>query len=330
MEIVSEPDITTAAEAREYLVRLRQVLRYIGVSTANMEDGQMRCDANISLRPAGTPGLGAKVEVKNMNSFRAVHDALIFEERRQAEALDAGERIIQETRGWVDERGVTVSQRTKEVASDYRYFPEPDLPPLRFSEAYIESLRARLPELPESRKRRIMALGLSEHEAVALVETRERAEYFDALAAALPGAPGRAKLAANWVLGEVARWTNETGRDLADLPVSPGRLAELIGLVESGAVTAANSKEVFAEMARSGVDARSIVASRGLATIDAGDELLAAAREAIAANPKAVEDYRGGKEAAINLLVGKVMQQTRGRANPQKVLDLLTSELAEK
>jgi aspartyl-tRNA(Asn)/glutamyl-tRNA(Gln) amidotransferase subunit B len=331
MEIVSEPDIRTAAEARDYLVRLRQVLRYIGVSTANMEDGQMRCDANISLRPAGAPGLGAKVEVKNMNSFRAVHDALIFEERRQAEALDRGERIVQETRGWVDERGVTVSQRTKEVASDYRYFPEPDLPPLRFSEAYVESLRARLPELPEARKRRFVALGLSEHEAVALVETRERAEYFEALAAALAGDAARsAKVAANWVLGEVARWTNESGRDLAELPVSPASLAELIGLVESGGVTAANGKEVFAEMARSGGDARSIVASRGLATIEAGDELLAAAREAIAANPKAVEDYRAGKEAAIKFLVGKVMQQTHGRASPQKVLELLTSELAAK
>jgi aspartyl-tRNA(Asn)/glutamyl-tRNA(Gln) amidotransferase subunit B len=331
MEVVSEPDITTAAEAREYLVRLRQIFRYIGVSRANMEEGQMRCDANVSLRTPGATELGAKVEIKNMNSFKAVHDALLFEETRQAEGLDRGERIVQETRGWVDERGVTVSQRTKEEASDYRYFPEPDLPPLRFTDAYILHLRSQIPELPESRKRRFMALGLSDHEAATVVETRERAEYFEALMNAISGEPVRAaKLASNWVLGEVGHWANETGLEVNELRARPGQLAQLVQMVESGAITAANAKEVFAEMATSGDDPKSIVDQRGLATIDAGDALLAAAREAIEGNPRAVDDYRAGKETAINLLVGKVMQQTRGRANPQKVLEILASELADK
>ena len=331
MEIVSEPDIRTAAEAREYLVRLRQILRYIRVSKANMEEGQLRCDANISLRPAGANAFGSKVEIKNMNSFKAVHDALLFEEKRQAEALDSGERIVQETRGWVDETGVTVSQRTKEEASDYRYFPEPDLPPLRFNDAYIESLRVRIPELPESRKRRLMDLGLSEHEATTAVESRERAEYFEALMDALPGDRHRAaKLAANWMLGEVGRWSNETGLDLDALRARPEQLAQLIEMAESGAITGANAKEVFTAMAESGDDPKSIVEKRGLASIDADDELTAAAREVIAANPKAVDDYHAGKETAIQFLVGKVMQRTRGRANPQKVIEILGSELANK
>jgi aspartyl-tRNA(Asn)/glutamyl-tRNA(Gln) amidotransferase subunit B len=296
-----------------------------------MEDGQLRCDANVSLRPAGTNEFGSKVEVKNMNSFRAVHDALLYEEVRQAEALDRGERIVQETRGWVDEQGVTVSQRTKEEASDYRYFPEPDLPPLQFDDAYLERLRARIPELPESRKRRFIDLGLSEHEAATVVESRERAEYFEALMNALEGDRGRAaKRAANWVLGEVGRWANETGLEVDQLQAGPEKLAELIQMAESGAITAANAKEVFAVMAETGDDARSIVEKRGLASIDADDTLKSAAREAIANNPKAVDDYHAGKESAIQFLVGKVMQQTRGRANPQKVREILASELARK
>lgn len=331
MEIVSEPDIRTPAEAREYLVRLRQILRYIGVSTANMEDGQMRCDANISLRPAGQAEFGAKVEVKNMNSFRAVHDALVFEELRQAEALDRGERIPQETRGWVDDRAVTVSQRTKEEASDYRYFPEPDLPPLRFNEAYLESLRASLPELPEAKRNRFLALGLSDHEAETLVETRDRAEFFEALKARIGGDEQRAtKLAANWVLGEVGRWANETGQDLADLPATPEKLAKLIQMAEEGAITAAAAKEVFSAVAESGEDPATVVEKRGLATISGDDELTAVVRDAIAGNAQAVADYHAGKESAIKFLVGQVMRATRGRADPQKATDLLAAELDSK
>jgi aspartyl-tRNA(Asn)/glutamyl-tRNA(Gln) amidotransferase subunit B len=331
MEIVSEPDMRSPAEAREYLVRLRQILRYIGVSQANMEEGNFRCDANVSLRPAGSNTFGTKVEIKNMNSFRAVHDALAFEEKRQAELLDRGERIVQETRGWVDERQVTVSQRSKEEANDYRYFPEPDLPPLKLGGAFVDRLRERLPELPERRRARFEGLGLSEYEAATLTEARERADYFEATMNALGPeveAGRAAKLAANWTLGEVARWQNTTGKDLDELRVAPDGLAELIGLAERGKVTAAVAKEVFEQMTDSGRDATAIVEEGGLAQIGGEDELTQIARKVIAANEKAVADYRAGKEAALQALVGQVMRETRGRANPQVARELLARELA--
>ena len=331
MEIVSEPDMRTAAEAREYLVRLRQILRYIRVSEANMEEGNFRCDANISLRPRGVTTLGTKVEVKNMNSFRAVHDALLFEEKRQAAMLRAGEAISQETRGWVDERGETVSQRSKEHAHDYRYFPEPDLPPLRLSRAYVEEQRAKLPDLPEVRRERLLALGLSEHEAATLTESRERADYLEALARAIALDPARsAKLAANWVLGEIGRWTNAAGRDIAEFPVAPAQLAELIRMSEEGKVTAQVAKEVFDQMVASGRQAAEIVAASGLGQMSGAEELTDIVRKAIAANEKAVADYRAGKDSAIKFLIGQVMRETRGRANPQVVQGILDDELGGK
>ena len=330
MEIVSKPDMRTPAEAREYLVRLRQILRYIGVSDANMEEGNFRCDANVSLRLAGSDKLGTKVEIKNMNSFRAVHDAIAFEEIRQARMLDAGERIIQETRGWVDERGETVSQRTKEEANDYRYFPEPDLPPLKFSRAYIESVRAKLPELPAAKKERFLGLGLSEHEATALTEDRERAAYFEGVMRALGLEPRRsAKLAANWVLGEVARWLNAEQKEIATFPIAAEQLAGLARLVEEGKVTPNVGKEVFEKMIASGEEAKDIVEAEGLAQISGEEALVEAVRKAIAANDKAVADYRAGKEASIKFLVGQVMRETRGRANAQVVQALLDRELNE-
>jgi len=328
MEIVSEPDMRSPAQAREYLVRLRQVLRYIGVSEANMEEGNFRCDANVSLRPRGSSTLGSKVEVKNMNSFRAVHDALVFEQHRQAAVLESGGSIPQETRGWVDERAETVSQRSKEYAHDYRYFPEPDLPPLRLSREFVEGLRARLPELPEARKRRFLELGLTQHEAVTLTDSRERADYFEQVMNELAlDAPRSAKLAANWVIGEVGRWTNATGRDISDLPVRPADLAGLIRIAENGKVTANVAKEVFEEMARSGRPAAEIIESSGLAQISGADELTVVVRNVIASNEKAVADYRAGKDAAVKFLIGQVMRETRGRANPQVVQDLLSREL---
>jgi len=330
VEIVSEPDLRSPAEAREYLVRLRQILRYIGVSDANMEEGNFRCDANISLRPRGSTTFGTKVEIKNMNSFRAVHDALAFEERRQAETLLSGGTIEQETRGWVDDRGVTVTQRSKEEANDYRYFPEPDLPPLRLSREFVERVRAKLPELPAVRRERLLSLGLSDYEASTITEARERADYYDELVGRLQGDRQRAaKLAANWVLGEVLRWTNATGREITELPVTPERLAELISLVEAGTITQAVAKEVFETMASTGKTAAQVVEEGGLAQISGADELLETVRKAIDANPKAVADYRAGKEAAIKFLIGQVMRETRGRANPAVVQDLLKSELGK-
>ncbi|MBE0611256.1 MAG: Asp-tRNA(Asn)/Glu-tRNA(Gln) amidotransferase subunit GatB [Dehalococcoidia bacterium] len=328
MEIVSRPDMRTPAEAREYLVRLRQILRYIGVSDANMDEGNFRCDANISLRPVGTERLGTKVEIKNMNSFRAVHDAIAFEEIRQARMLDAGERIIQETRGWVDERDETVSQRTKEEANDYRYFPEPDLPPLKLSRAYVEAVRAKLPELPAAKKERFLALGLSEHEATALTEDRERAAYFEGVLAALGLDPQRsAKVAANWVLGEVARWLNAGQKEIVDFPLGAEQLAGLARLVEDGKVTPNVGKDVFEKMVTNGLEAAAIVEAEGLAQISGEDDLVEAVRRAIATNQKAVDDYRAGKDSSIKFLVGQVMRETRGRANAQVVQGLLEREL---
>lgn len=332
MEIVSEPDLRTPAEARDYLVRLRQLLRYIGVSEANMEEGNFRCDANVSLRPRGASALGTKVEVKNMNSFRAVHDALAFEEMRQAALLRGGGRIVQETRGWADERGETVSQRSKEHANDYRYFPEPDLPPLRLSAAYVDEVRARLPGLPAERRAELLALGLNGYEAATIAESRGRADYFDAVREALAGveAARAAKLAANWVLGEVLRWQNTSGRELEELRVAPDALAELILLVEREAITAQAGKSVFETMAETGRAPGTIVEEQGLGQISGGEELRGLVQASIAANPKAVADYHAGKESAVKFLIGQVMRETKGRANPGLLQELFVAELSEK
>jgi len=330
MEIVSRPDMRSPGAAREYLVRLRQILRYIGVSDANMEEGNFRCDANISLRAVGAEKLGTKVEIKNMNSFRAVHDAIAFEEIRQARMLDAGERIIQETRGWVDERGETVSQRTKEEANDYRYFPEPDLPPLMLSREYVATMRAKLPELPAAKRERFLTLGLSEHEATALTEDRARSEYFEGVLGALGLEERRsAKVAANWVLGEVARWLNAEQKEIAEFPLGAEPLAGLARLVEDGKVTPNVGKDVFEKMIANGLEASAIVEAEGLAQISGEDDLVEAVRRAIAANAKAVADYRAGKDSSIKFLVGQVMRETRGRANAQVAQGLIERELGE-
>ena len=331
MEIVSEPDMRTPAEAREYLVRLRQILRYIGVSHANMEEGNFRCDANISLRPRGQVEFGSKVEVKNMNSFRAVHDALVFEQQRQAAVLNSGGTIPQETRGWVDDRAITVSQRSKEDANDYRYFPEPDLPPLRLARKWVDDIAAALPELPAARDARLRALGLTDHEAATITEARSRADYFDRLSDAVALGPDRSpKLAANWLLGEVSRWLNEHDAEIEEFPLTPDSLADLIRMSDEGKITAAVAKDVFEQMTATGKDAASIVAESGLAQISGDDELTEIARKVIAANQRAVDDYRAGKEAALNSLMGQVMRETRGRANPQTVTSILKRELTVK
>lgn len=328
MEIVSEPDMRSPAEAREYLVQLRQILRYIGVSEANMEEGNFRCDANISLRRPGAAEFGTKVEVKNMNSFRAVHDAIAFEQVRQAAVLDAGGTINQETRGWIDEREETVTQRSKEFAHDYRYFPEPDLPPLAFSVAVIEERRRALPELPEARRARFLTLGLSEHEAETLTESRDRADYYEGVLAAVGGEPARAaKLAANWVLGEVGRWINTTGRTIEEFPVGADALSDLIRMTEAGKVTSTVAKEVFEQMIATGRPAAAIVEESGLAQMSGDDEMSGIVRAVLAKNDAAVADYRAGKDAAIKFLVGQVMRESKGRANPQSAQRLLEEEL---
>jgi aspartyl-tRNA(Asn)/glutamyl-tRNA(Gln) amidotransferase subunit B len=330
MEIVSEPDMRSPEEARAYLVKLRQILRFLGTSNANMEEGNFRCDANVSLRPAGSSAFGAKVEVKNMNSFRAVYRALQFEIVRQTKALDAGERIAQETRGWVESDGVTVSQRSKEFAHDYRYFPEPDLPPVRVGEQEVEELRARLPELPDALAHRVQNdYGLGDHEAELLTESRERAAYFERTVDAAPAADKRrrAKQVANWMLGELARLEHAAGLDIGDYRVTPAHLSALIDLVESNAITAAGAKQALERMFETGEEPAAVVDALNLRTIEAADELRAVADEVVAANSKALADYRSGKSEALQFLVGQFMRQTRGRANPAQARELLLKSI---
>jgi aspartyl-tRNA(Asn)/glutamyl-tRNA(Gln) amidotransferase subunit B len=322
MEMVSRPDLRTPAEARAYLHKLRAILRTLGVSDADMEKGQLRCDVNVSLRPVGAEQLGTKVEVKNLNSFRAVFRALEFEIGRQAELLDRGERIPQETRGWIEERGVTVTQRTKEEAHDYRYFPEPDLPPLFVERSWLAELRTRLPELPDARAARYMAaFGLGAYDAEQLSTDLGSAELFEATVSA--GAD--AKKAANWIQNDVARLRADSA---ANGHLEPGHLAELIGLVDAGRIGISAARQVLPEVLRTGKSPAVLVEELGLAQVSDTAALEEAVRGAIEANPAAVADYRAGKATAINFLKGQVMKATRGKANPAVAEDLLRQHLS--
>ena len=331
MEIVSEPDMRSADEARTYLVQLRQILRYLGVSGADMEKGSFRCDANISLRPAGSNELGAKVEIKNMNSFRGVHSALEYEVGRQTEALRAGEAIAQETRGWDEERQITLSQRSKEEAHDYRYFPEPDLPPLRISSGEVEAIRSRLPELPQQRRARFQSeYGLGEFEANLLTEEPSRADYFDQTAAALADASS-AREAANWITGDLFAQINKdpSHPGIEDQPIRPAQIAALVGLITGGEISRSQARTVFEAMYETGGDPAEIVRDRGLAQISGADALAPIIAQVISDHPDAVSDYRSGKEAALKYLVGQVMRHSRGQANPQQASELLATALSE-
>jgi len=334
MEIVGEPDLRSPEEARQYLMKLRQILRYIGVSRANMEEGNLRCDANISLRPLGSTTFGSKVEIKNMNSFRAVYRALEYEIERQAALLDRGERVARETRGWVESEGRTVSQRSKEEANDYRYFPEPDLPPLAISRERVKALRAALPELPDARRRRFIAeYDLPPYDAALLTDSRERADWFEqavtAAKAALPGRDGVAKAVANWVLGDFVRLQNAANVELDAVKVTPQGLAELVALVETGQITGKAAKSVLEQAFATGRSPAAIMREAGLTSISDATAIEEAVRRVLAANEKAVADYRRGKTNAIQALVGQVMKETRGRARPDVVRETLERLLAE-
>ena len=335
MEIVSEPDMRSPDEAREYLVKLRQIMRYIGVSAANMEEGNFRCDANVSLRPIGSSAYGAKVEVKNMNSFRAVYNALKYEVERQTRELEAGSRIEQETRGWVDGEARTVSQRSKEEAHDYRYFPEPDLPPVTLTPAEIEALRARLPELPDAKLRRFQdEYGLSLYEANLLAETRAKADFFEHTIAPAK-ARGHdtllrlAKQAANWMIGDFTRLLHAAEIDITDSRVTPEALHALLALIDAKTITVTIAKSVFEEMFSSGKEPGPIIKELGLEPISGSAEMAAICARVIEANPKAVPDYRAGKQEAVKFLVGQAMRETRGRANPETLAELLKSKLEQ-
>jgi aspartyl-tRNA(Asn)/glutamyl-tRNA(Gln) amidotransferase subunit B len=325
IEIVTEPDLRAAADAAEFFSRLREILVWLDVNDGNMDEGSLRCDANVSVRPAGTTALGTKAEVKNLNSFRFLQNALEFEIDRQRELLAEGGRVVQETRLFDASSGTTVSMRSKEEAHDYRYFPEPDLPPVRVSAARLSAVRNAMVELPNARRQRfVAAYGLPEYDAAQLTHSRQTADFFEATVAA--GAPG--KVASNWIRGELARVLNETGRSIADSPVSPPRLAELLQLVERGTISIAMAKAVFEKMVVSTDSAQAIVTREGLTQIDDDSAVVAWIADVLERNADAVAGYRAGKAATFGFLVGQVMKAAGGKANPKRVNELMKQALA--
>ena len=333
MEIVSEPDIRSPLEARLYMQKMREILVYLGVSSGRMEEGSLRCDANISVRPRGQQELGVKTEIKNMNSFRSVERALSYEAQRQIELLQTGQPIHQETRGWVETKGITVGQRSKEYAHDYRYFPEPDLPPLIISRVWVEELRAQLPELPDARRARYMdEYGLSAQDANVLTEEKALGDYFERVVAASPtnDRKARAKAAANLVLNEVVRLLKANSFSLEENPLSPEASANLLDLLDKGRITGKQSKEVLEEAFASGKMPETIVKEKGIQPpISDQVALERIIEEVIANNPKVVSDYRAGKTNALQYLIGQVMKKTRGQAKADSVHSILITKLDE-
>jgi aspartyl-tRNA(Asn)/glutamyl-tRNA(Gln) amidotransferase subunit B len=325
VEIVTEPDLRSAADAAIFFEHLRDVLVWIGVSDGNMEEGSLRCDANVSIRPADTTRLGTKVEVKNLNSFKYLRQALEYEIDRQVDLVERGEAIVQETRLWDQAASRTISMRSKEDAHDYRYFPEPDLPPVDIDDARLAEARAALPELPAARRARYgTSLGLPPYDATELTRTRETGDWFEAVVAA--GAP--AKAAANWMMGEMARALNDAGVTLSASPVSADALAGLIRLIEQGTISSTTAKQVFERMWTTKQSAAAIVAAEGLAQISDASALEAAVDAVIATHTGPVTQYRSGQTKVLGFLVGQVMRATGGKASPAVVTDLLRKRLA--
>jgi aspartyl-tRNA(Asn)/glutamyl-tRNA(Gln) amidotransferase subunit B len=325
-EIVSEPDLRTPAEAYAYLNTLKQILEYTEVSDCNMEEGSLRCDANVSVRLRGAPKFGTKAEVKNLNSFRYLSHALEYEIERQIGVLESGGTVAQETRLWNVAAGRTEPMRSKEFAHDYRYFPDPDLLPVSISQTMIEEVRQTLPELPDVKVARFLRdYGLTPYDAGVLTATRALADYFEAAARA--GAP--AKAAASWISVELLRRLNDAGKSIEDCPVPPTALAELLGKVEGGGITAASGKKVFATMFDSGRSAAEIIAAEGLSQISDTSAIEKIAREVTAKSPDNVAKYRSGNEGVFKFFVGQVMRETRGQANPQIVIEIVKRVLSE-
>jgi aspartyl-tRNA(Asn)/glutamyl-tRNA(Gln) amidotransferase subunit B len=324
-EIVSEPDMRSPDEAYAYLTTLRQILLYTGVSDCNMEEGSLRCDANVSVRLRGSNEFGTKVEVKNLNSFRYLAKALEFEIERHIAVLESGGRISQETRLWKQPTGRTEPMRSKEKAHDYRYFPEPDLLPVHVTDVWREEIRSSLPELPGAKRVRfISSFGITPYDAEVLTDTQALANYFESVVKA--GAPGKA--AANWMQTELLRRLNDSGKEISASPVSPTALAELVSLVESGKITGAVGKKVFATMFETGRSAVEIVVAEGLGAQVSNDTIEQAAREVIAKNPDNVAKFKSGNEGVFKFFVGQVMKATKGQANPQVINDTLRKLLS--
>ena len=325
IEIVTHPDLRSPAEAAAFFTRLRGILTAVGANDGNMEEGSLRCDANVSVRPAGASALGVKVEVKNLNSFRFLQRAIEYEAQRQTEVVRAGGRVEQETRLWDTAAGRTVSMRSKEDAHDYRYFPEPDLPPVEVSEAWVAEVRAALPELPEARKQRLVReYGLSADEAAQLADSEASTRYFEAASAAA----GNPKAAAHWVMGEVARRLNADGVGIDAVGVPPEALGRLIRMVDAGAVSGSAAKTVFERMYGTDREAAEVVEAEGLGQIGDEDRLREVVARVIADNDDAVSRFRGGNQGSLGFLVGQVMRATRGRAAPKLVNALLRRSLS--
>ena len=329
MEIVSEPDLHSAEEVKAYAEKLRAIVRYLGVNSGDMEKGVIRFEPNISIRPVGSTEFGTRTELKNLNSFRALKRGTAYELKRQAEVLNGGGQVKQETRGWDENANKTVPQRSKEFAEDYRYFPEPDLPPLIVERAWVEQLRAQLPELPDAKRERfVREYNLSMSEAEVLVAERAVAEYFEAT---LKQSSGRSpKIISNWLTGELFRYMNESLMSIDQIKIAPAMLAELIDLVESGAININTGKRVLGEMFKSGEAAKSIVAAQGLAQISDTSAIEAIVTRVLDANPAEVEKFLGGKETVLGFLVGQIMRESRGKANPGAVQEIVRRRLAER
>jgi len=323
MEVVTEPDLRSPDQARLFLGRLRSLLQTIGVSSGRMEEGSLRCDANVSLRRPGAD-LGIRTEVKNMNSLRSVERALAFEAQRQEQLLERGQPVAQETRHWDERRGVTFSSRTKEEAQDYRYFPEPDLVPITVDEKWIEEIHVSLPELPDARRQRYASTyGLSPYDAGLVTSSMPLAMFFEETVRRFP----QAKTVANWLAGDVAAHLNAEGIEIEETPLTPNYLAELLRLVDAGTISIRTAKEILPEMLRTGASAEQLVADRGLAQISDAATIRGVIDQIIAEHPGPASDFRTGKTQALTFLVGQVMKKTRGRANPELVNKLLREKL---
>lgn len=323
LEIVSEPDIRTSDEAREYMEELRNILRYIGVCDGNLEEGSMRCDANISIRPKGQKEFGTRAEIKNVNSFRALQKAIEYEFERQIELVERGEKVVQETRLWDDNKGITSSMRGKEDAHDYRYFPEPDLMPLEISREWVEKIRNSMPELPNQKLQRYIELGLSEYDANVLVNQLEMALFFDkAIKENI-----NPKIASNFIMGEIAAFLKEEKITIENSKLSVENFVKLLKLLEKGTISNNIAKSLVIDILKSGEDADALVEKKGLSVLSNPDDLLPLVQKVVLDNPEQVAAYKGGRDKLFGFFVGQIMKETKGRANPQLLNELLKKEL---
>ena len=326
IEIVSEPDIRSADEAQAYLKALRDILVYLGICSGNMEEGSFRCDANISVRPVGTEKFGTRAELKNMNSFKFVKEAIDYEIQRQVDLIESGGKVIQETRLFDSAKGITASMRSKEEAHDYRYFPDPDLLPLIVTDELISEVRSTLPELPRARRERFVSeYGIPAYDAGVLTASRDLADYYEQAVKET----GEPKLSSNWIMGELLRLLNEDNRDVKDCPISPIGVADIIKMVKGGQISGTMAKEVFEEMYKTGKAAADIVKAKGLSQISDEGELAKIVEEIVKNNPDNVAKFKAGKTTVLGFFVGEIMKATKGKANPQVINKLLKEKLEQ-